>query len=103
MNTPLDGGPAFPTITIHDPAAIAEWIDKERPGKFPTRVSYTQDGRFLAAYCPDGDCLFPTGKTPNELMACLIRQIEEADPVAKLRKQAKELGHELIEINPVRS
>jgi len=85
----------FPTITIHDPAAIAAWIDKERPGRFPTRVSYTQDGRFVASYWLGMDCLFPAGKTPNELMACLVKQIEEADPVAKLARDAAAAGYEL--------
>jgi len=94
------------TVTIPDPQEVGEWLDREIPE--------AQDGNHLASYDKDGwmamhwmgrDDGFVSGRgaTPEELLADLRQKVAAADPLARLRKQAKKLGHELIEINPVRS
>lgn len=88
----------FQQITISSPFAVAKYLDEEMPGKFPTRVIYSNENSYSAVYYPGGDCLVPFGKSPEELIECLTRQIKESDPLEKIRTQAEALGYGLLKL-----
>jgi hypothetical protein len=85
----------FPTITIPDPAAVGQWLDQE-----------LSESYHVPAYNAQGwSCLYWNGKThqhgrgntPEALLADIRRQFAEADPLAKLRKEADKLGCDIVQ------
>ncbi len=88
---------AFPTITIPDPAAVGKWLDEELPTTWPHAASFGKTG-WTGSHCSGADWTYGMGKTPEEMLSDIRRQIAEKDPVAKLRKEAEAQGFALMKL-----
>lgn len=87
----------LPIITIPDPAAVGAWLDKELGViALPHRPNYGPSGWSCNHWHVCNDFLMATGNTIPELVENLRLKIEEYDPLAKLRKDAKSAGFALM-------